>query len=92
MRLDFAHSVLVQPLNRLVNDWLVGVPVLEVESLTPMAEITRHNKQSPLVLKERQQHLRVLLPLVLGDIANHQRHHRYIFVLEDLSNVGTVHF
>ena len=76
-----------------MDDGLVLKLVHEIESMAPVAEVARDDKDSLFIFEERQEEFSVLVVLVVWDLAYHERNHLDICfprVLEALLNVRQV--
>ena len=74
-----------------MDDGLVLKLVRVIESLAPVAEVARDNKDSLFVFEKLQEELSVLVVLVVWDLADHEWNHLNLClprILEALLNVG----
>eukprot|EP00355_Strombidium_rassoulzadegani_P004791 CAMPEP_0168625298 /NCGR_PEP_ID=MMETSP0449_2-20121227/9920_1 /TAXON_ID=1082188 /ORGANISM="Strombidium rassoulzadegani, Strain ras09" /LENGTH=181 /DNA_ID=CAMNT_0008667009 /DNA_START=206 /DNA_END=751 /DNA_ORIENTATION=+ len=97
MTLDQAHSPSVKGLDGLEN--LLGNPILklgldplEIEPLSPVAEVRGNDEESPIVKEQFLQGLGIFGHLGSLDLANHEGDQFEVFFLiqEDLVNEGQV--
>ena len=74
-----------------MDDGLVLKLVRVIESLAPVAEVARDNKDGLFIFEEGQEELSVLVVLVVWDLADHEWDHLHLClprILEALLNVG----